>query len=74
VRGNYPLCRMDRAVGGGNPEDFGRVQEEGGARPQHRFLRPPNGPELMEKYAEAFHKVLVEHRGKFLDMVREGSV
>jgi len=28
----------------------------------------------MEKYAEAFHKVLVEHRGKFLDMVREGSV
>jgi len=35
---------------------------------------PPNGPELMEKYAEAFHKVLVEHRGEFLDMVREGSV
>ena len=32
VRGNYPLCRMDRAVGGGNPEDFGRVQEDRSAR------------------------------------------
>lgn len=24
-------------------------------------LGPPNGPELMDRYAEAFHKVLIEH-------------
>jgi len=31
---------------------------------------PPNGLDLMEKYAEAFHKVLVECRGEFLDFVK----
>lgn len=30
---------------------------------------PPNGIELMEKFAEAFHKVLIEHRSELIDMV-----
>jgi dTDP-4-amino-4,6-dideoxygalactose transaminase len=33
---------------------------------------PPNGIELMECYAEAFHKVLVEHREELIDLV-DGS-
>lgn len=32
---------------------------------------PPNGLELMEKYAEAFYKVLVEYRDELLQMVFE---
>jgi len=30
---------------------------------------PPNGLELMERYAEAFHKVLVEHRDELITYV-----
>lgn len=32
---------------------------------------PPNGLELMEKYAEAFYKVLVENRNELVDLVRK---
>jgi len=31
----------------------------------------PNGPDLMERYAEAFHKVLVENRERFVELCRE---
>ena len=31
---------------------------------------PPNGLELMERYAEAFYKVLVEHRDELIDYIR----
>ncbi len=34
---------------------------------------PPNDLQLMEKYAEAFHKVLVEHRGELIDYVHTKS-
>jgi len=34
---------------------------------------PPNGIHLMERYAEAFHKVLVEHRGNLVDLARTMS-
>jgi hypothetical protein len=30
---------------------------------------PPNGIELMDLYAQAFHKVLVEHRAALIDLV-----
>jgi hypothetical protein len=34
---------------------------------------PPNGIELMERYAEAFHKVMVEHRAELIDFVRAAA-
>jgi len=33
-------------------------------------LAPPNGPELMDRYAEAFHKVLVEHSADLVAIAR----